>query len=90
MYVATTQRFSYRGQESQTRNLQLIFLTLVTVKQSQDHQTHNDSVDPKQVIIMESLKDLALMVSEKNPKLKFLSNEEICQLSPLNVREYQK
>ena len=36
--------------------------TPVTLKQGESHQTKNDNVDPKQVMIMQSLKDLALMV----------------------------
>ena len=65
----------------------------MTVKQSQGHQNYNENVDPKQgniLIIMKSLKDLALMVSKKKLMLKFFSNEEICQLSPLNMCEREK
>ena len=47
MHMATVHRSSYSGQESQTRNLQLIFLTLVTVKQSQGYHTYNEDVDSK-------------------------------------------
>ena len=57
----------------------------MTFKQSQGHQTYNENVYLNQV--MQSLKDLALMVSEENPTLIFFSNEEICQLSPLNKCE---
>ena len=41
---------------------------------------------------MQSLKDLALMVSKKKPKSKFFffSNKEICPLSPLNMCKNQK
>ena len=43
-------------------------------------------------MIMQSLKDLALMVSEKKPTLKacfalFVFNEEICQFYLLNMSE---
>ena len=44
--------------------------TPVTLKQSQGHQTYNDNVEPKKVITMQSLKDLALKVSKKKPLLK--------------------
>ena len=50
VYVATIQRLNYREQETKTRNLQFIFLTLrhlVILKQDQGHQTYNDNVDPK-------------------------------------------
>ena len=46
--------------------------TLVTLKQNQGHQTYNVNVDPSKVIVMQCLKDLALMVSEKKPMLIFL------------------
>ena len=38
---------------------------------------------------MQSLKDLALLLSEKKQMLKFgfFINKEICQLSPLNIYE---
>ena len=38
---------------------------------------------------MESLKDLALMVSKKKARLMQFSNEEICELSPLKVKYVQ-
>ena len=47
---------------------------LMTLKQSQGHQTQNGNVDPKQGYNhanFKSLKDLALMVSEKNPTFRF-------------------
>ena len=46
--------------------------TPVTVKQNQGHQTYNDNVDPKQGY---TLRDLALMVSEKMPMFNFFSNK---------------
>ena len=67
MYSATIQCLTNKGQESKTCNLQFIFWTPVTLKQSHGHQTYHSNVDPKQVIIMQSLKDLTLMVSEKKP-----------------------
>ena len=42
------------------------------------------------VITMQSLKDLAYMVSKKKAKVKVFSNKEICQLSPLNMCENKK
>ena len=43
--------------------------TPVTVKQIQDHQTHKDNVDLKQGI-MQSLKYLALIMSQKKKEKK--------------------
>ena len=40
--------------------------TPVTLKQRQGHQTYKENVDPDQVIIMQSLEDLASTVSGKN------------------------
>ena len=34
---------------------------------------------------MQSLKDLALMVSKRKQRIKFFSNKEICHLSPSNM-----
>ena len=39
---------------------------------------------------MQRLKDLTLTVSEKKATLKFFSNEEICQLSSMNMCENKK
>ena len=67
--------------------------TPVALKQSQDHQTYNDSgcyVNPKKVIIMQSLKDLALSCQRKKANFNFFPNEKICQLSPLNICKTQK
>ena len=54
--------------------------TPVTLKQSQGHQTYNDNVDPKQVLIMQSLKDLALMVSKKKQTIFFLMRKYVTYL----------
>ena len=52
MYVPTVQYLNYRRQESKEEcrkhNLHVIFLTPVTLKQSQGHQTYNENVDAKQ------------------------------------------
>ena len=48
MCVAKIQRLNRRGQESKARNLQFIFFTPVTLKQSEGHQTQNDNTNPKQ------------------------------------------
>ena len=48
--------------------------TPVTLKQNLGHQTESDSErmkTPSKVITMQSLKDLALMVSEKKPTIFF-------------------
>ena len=90
MYVATIKCLNYRGQESKTRNLKFIFLTDLwpwnKIKVIEPSLTTYLS----KLIIMQSLKALALMVAEKKPTLKVLSNEEICQLSPLNMCPHQK
>ena len=49
----------------------------MTVKQSQGHQTYNKNVDLSKAIIMQSLKEFPLTVSEKKAMLKFFSSEEI-------------
>ena len=46
--------------------------TPVTFKQSQDHHTYTGDIDPKQVIIMQSLKGL---VQEKGKVFLFFSNK---------------
>ena len=68
MYAATLQHFNDRKQESKTHNLQFIHLWLL--KQSPGQQTKNDNniVDPKQVLIMASLTDLALSLNCGAPK----------------------
>ena len=45
---------------------------------------------PSKVIIMQSLEDLALVLSKKKPMFKVFPNEEICLLSPLHMCENQK
>ena len=45
---------------------------------------------PSKVIIMQSLKALALTVSEKKAMVKFFSNKEICQISPWNMCKNKK
>ena len=48
MYVATIQHLNDNGQESKKHNLQFMFLTHVTLKRSQGHETYNENVDPVQ------------------------------------------
>ena len=62
----------------------------VTLNQSQGHLTYNNNVDPTQVIVMRSLKDFALMVSEKKPTLKYFFSKRGNMLSPLNMRGKKK
>ena len=59
----------------------------MTLKQGQGHQTWYELVDPNEVIIMQSLKNLVKTVSAKKLPIKFLSNQETCHLSPLNMWE---
>ena len=72
MHVATIQHLNYSGQESQTHNLQFIFLThpwpwskVKVIKPKMTIYTRSKGM------IMQSLKDLVLMMSEKKPMLKF-------------------
>ena len=90
MYISTTQHLNY-SRQSKKHNLQFIFLThlwlwnkVKIIKPTMKMHTLS------KVIIMQSLKDLALRVSEKKAMLKFFSSEEICQLSPLNMRKKSK
>ena len=66
MYVAAIQRLNYWGQESRTRNLQFLFLThlwpwnkIKVIKPTMKMDTLS------KIIIMQSWKNLALMMSEK-------------------------
>ena len=59
--------------------------TPVTLKQSQDHPTQNDNVDPKQGYNHAQFERSCLNgVQEKPTLIFFFQNEETCQLSPLN------
>ena len=64
----------FKPQRTRIQNKQFavyISDTPVTLRQSQGHQTYNDSVDAKQGYNHETLKDPDLMVSEKKATLKF-------------------
>ena len=64
---------------------------LVTLKQSQGHQTYDYNVDPKQDYNHAKLKDLVLMVSEKRPMLKFFAKRgNISIISLEHVQKNQK
>ena len=60
----------------------------MTLKQSQGHQTYNDNVDPSKVITMQSVKDLAVMVSEKKANVKVFFKQE--NLSIISLERVQK
>ena len=66
----------FKLQRPRIQNMQFtlhISDTTVTLKQSQGHQTYHDNVimyTPSKVIIMQSLKNLALTVSEKKTNIK--------------------
>ena len=63
----------------------------MTLKKSQDNQKYNENVDLSKVIIMQSLKDIALTVSKKgNVKVFSISNKEKCQLSPMDKCKNKK
>ena len=68
------QPLNYREQEPKTHNLQFMFLTHLRLWH-------------KVKVLSQSLNDecLALMVSEEKPTLKFVLNQETCQLSPLKM-----
>ena len=56
IHVATVQHLNYdtsnsreeSKQEVKKHNLHFVFLTPVALKQSQDHQTYNENLDPEQ------------------------------------------
>ena len=58
MYVGTIHYLNFGGQESKKNNLQLMINTPLTLKQGHGYQTWYELVDPKQVILMQSLKNL--------------------------------
>ena len=63
----------FNQQRTKTQNIKFAVYTSdtpVALKQSAGHQTLHENVDPRKVTIMQSLEDLALMVSEKKQKLK--------------------
>ena len=66
MYVATLQSLSYREQESKTRNLQFIFLThLWAWNKVKVIKCRMIKLTSSKVMIMQSLKDLALIAFNK-------------------------
>ena len=69
--VSWIQHWNYRGHGSKTRNSQFIFLIYLrpwnTVKVIKPRMTMQT---PSNIVLMQNLKDLALMVSEKKPTLK--------------------
>ena len=64
----------------------------MTLKQSQSHQTDDENLDPEQGYNRAKFERSRLnSVQEKGSvKVVVFSNEEICQLSPLNMCENQK
>ena len=81
------QCLNYSGQESKKQIVVYDSDTPVTLKQDQGHQTLSDNVNPKEGYNHAKFERSSLMVSEKKRTLKgcFFSNEEMCQLSPLNI-----
>ena len=74
MFIATIQRLSYKGQESKTLNLQFMFLTTLSPwNKVRVIKSRITMYAPRNVITMQSWKDLALIVSEKKSMLKFVS-----------------
>ena len=62
---------SLNTHKSKKHNLQFIFLIHLWPWNSQSHQNYNENVAPRKVIIIQSMKDLALTVSEKIATFKF-------------------
>ena len=87
MYVRTI-ILNYCGQESKKQFAVYDSDTPVTLKHGQCHQTWYKLVDLK---IIQSLKKKTCLnsVCEK-PTIKFLSNQETQQLSPVNMCQCQK
>ena len=89
MHVTTIQRFNYSGQES--KNTQFAVHTsdiTVTLKHSQGHQAYNGNVELKKVYNHATFQRFCFNgVGEKANIKGFFSNEEICQVSPLNMCE---
>ena len=92
MYAVTVQCLNYKGQESRTCSLHSVYIsdtpvTLNKIKVIKPTMTKQTS---SKVILMQSLKDLAVTVFKKKSQRYSLfcfvfSNVEICQLSPLNI-----
>ena len=65
--------------------------TPVTLKQGESHQTKNDNVDPKQGYNYAKFERSCFNgVREKHNIIFFVSNQEICKLSPLDMCYHQK
>ena len=74
IYCASCFECIYSGHESKTCNLQFIFLThLWPETKSRSSILERKMYTPSRVIIMQSLKYLALIMSEKKPTLKFFN-----------------
>ena len=91
LYVATIQQSNHSRQKSESKkhNLHFIFLTHMWLwNKVKVIKPAMKMLNPSKVIIMQSLKDLALTVSKKKAMLKcFFPKEEVCHLSPLNMCE---
>ena len=61
------------------------FDTPVILKQDQDHQTWYDLIEPKQGYNHAKFERPPLNSIRKKMMLTVLSNQETCQLSPLNM-----
>ena len=77
MYVATTQHLNNSRQDSKKVQFAVyISDTPVTLKESQDHQTYNEYVDPKQAYNLAKLEDLTLTMFKKKEMLNFFQTRK--------------
>ena len=73
--------------EDKNLNTEFIF---VTMKQSQGHPKKNDNAHPKQGYNDAKFEISCFSAVWGKANVKFLSNEELCQWSPLHKCENQK
>ena len=94
MYVATIQHLIFIRHESKQESYEAQFAlyisdTPVTLKQSQDHQTYDENIHPEQGYNHAKFKRSRFNSVSKKDNGKYFSNEEVCQLSSLNMCESQ-
>ena len=87
MYIKAIQHLNHGGHESKKQSAIYDSETSVALNQGQSHQTGFELVDPKQGYDNAKFEKTHLLVSVKEPVIKFLSNQETCQLSPFNMHK---
>ena len=98
IHVATVQHLNYdtsnsreeSKQEVKKHNLHFVFLTPVALKQSQDHQTYNENLDPEQGYNHAKFERSRFSSVWDKGDLQIFSNKDISQLSPLNMCRNKK